>query len=718
MSRRTRMALWGLVALMLAGFAVVPGAGGRDVVQTLVAGGSLAIAWVHVLRRRDVIRLGWGTLVAAVTVLGVSDAVSAVELHVFDYTGYPRPSNLLALGGYVLLGVGAFQFERNRSRGRRLPGRIEAAIFAFGAMVPLLVFLIIPVVQSDRFTTASKTTTVAYALADLAVMTVIARLMLTTGRQSRSFVLLAAALFVSLLGDFWSGITTTQGPASALAPIKMLWLTAFILFAAGVAHPSMREFTQGSTWQDDVSSKRRVWLMGVGQALPALTLGIAWAIGSDRHDPVIALGGIAVSLLVSARMTGLLDRISEQSVQLAALARSDELTGLHNRRSWNHELSRACATARDRGHPLAIVLLDLDHFKAYNDTHGHPAGDRLLKEAARVWGDRLRPGDVLARYGGEEFSMILPDTSLREAVLLVDALRAATPEGQRFSAGVALWTPGTDPAEAIAEADAALYRAKRSGRDQVLTAHEQEPRALPLTLQALRVVVQPIVRADDLGVVAHEALSRFAHEPDVPSVFADAHERGYGDLLEVTAIQRALEHPGRPDDTDLFVNVSERAMRSARFWEGLPDDLRGVVMELHEDRDGLDDATVREYLERFRRRGARIGMDDLGVRATDLARVVTLQPDIVKIDRSIVAGCDVNGGQSDVIHMLVDFARHRGVEVCVEGVETPGELAVVRAAGATLVQGYLVARPAPSWRRHSSAVNAVVAAEASRITGS
>ena len=167
--------------------------------------------------------------------------------------------------------------------------------------------------------------------------------------------------------------------------------------------------------------------MGVGQAIPAVTLAIAWALGDADYDLVIAVLGLAVSVLVSARMTGLLDRISEQSVQLAALARSDDLTGLHNRRSWNHELSRACAAARDRGHRLSIALIDLDHFKRYNDTHGHPAGDRLLRECASTWGERLGPNDVLARYGGEEFAVILPGSTLEDAVLTIDQLRARHP---------------------------------------------------------------------------------------------------------------------------------------------------------------------------------------------------------------------------------------------------------------------------------------------------
>ena len=214
MSRRTRSSLWSLVLVTLVVFPLVPTPALRDLVQTLVTAARSTSPGHHLLQRPELIRLGWGTVATAVSVLGFSDAVGAFELHVVDYQGHPRPSNILALAGYALLGVGVVQFERSRNKGRQLPGRMEAAIFAFGASTPLLVFLILPVVRADDFSFASRSTTVAYAVADLAVMTVIARLLLTDGRQSRSLVFLSTALFVSLLGDFWSGITTTQGPAS------------------------------------------------------------------------------------------------------------------------------------------------------------------------------------------------------------------------------------------------------------------------------------------------------------------------------------------------------------------------------------------------------------------------------------------------------------------------------------------------------------------------
>jgi diguanylate cyclase (GGDEF)-like protein len=114
-------------------------------------------------------------------------------------------------------------------------------------------------------------------------------------------------------------------------------------------------------------------------------------------------------------------------------------------------------------------MIDIDNFKIYNDTHGHQAGDRLLREAVAAWTELLREGELLARYGGEEFTVLLACVTLAEAQARIEALSAVTPDGQTFSAGVSTWDPGTEPASAVAAADKALYLAKRTGRDRVLT---------------------------------------------------------------------------------------------------------------------------------------------------------------------------------------------------------------------------------------------------------
>jgi diguanylate cyclase (GGDEF)-like protein len=131
-------------------------------------------------------------------------------------------------------------------------------------------------------------------------------------------------------------------------------------------------------------------------------------------------------------------------------------------------VERQSLRARTSGRPLSIAILDLDHFKRFNDSLGHQAGDALLTEAARVWLAHLDDGAVLARYGGEEFGVLLPDRSLDEAEDLLEALRAATPGNQTVSIGLAVMQPNENAFDTVRRADEALYRAKAAGRDRLV----------------------------------------------------------------------------------------------------------------------------------------------------------------------------------------------------------------------------------------------------------
>jgi diguanylate cyclase (GGDEF)-like protein len=154
--------------------------------------------------------------------------------------------------------------------------------------------------------------------------------------------------------------------------------------------------------------------------------------------------------------------------RLEVAARTDDLTGLLNRRAWDTELGRELSRASRDNNPLCVAILDLDRFKQYNDAHGHQAGDRFLKQMAGSWSQSLRASDILARYGGEEFALALPGTDLETAAKMLERLRTALPEGQTCSAGVCRWD-GNESAEALtARADTALYAAKDAGRDRVM----------------------------------------------------------------------------------------------------------------------------------------------------------------------------------------------------------------------------------------------------------
>jgi diguanylate cyclase (GGDEF)-like protein len=147
--------------------------------------------------------------------------------------------------------------------------------------------------------------------------------------------------------------------------------------------------------------------------------------------------------------------------ELAVLARTDPVTGLPNRRSWDEELPLALDRARRRPHPVCIALIDLDHLKAFNDTHGHQAGDQLLAHAGTAWRGHLRTTDLVVRFGGDEFAVIMPDCSLEMANNVLDRVCAATPHDQTCSAGLACWNGTETAGELVARADVALYNAKR-----------------------------------------------------------------------------------------------------------------------------------------------------------------------------------------------------------------------------------------------------------------
>ncbi len=176
----------------------------------------------------------------------------------------------------------------------------------------------------------------------------------------------------------------------------------------------------------------------------------------------------AAALVLASQLV----RLRADVVRLKAAALTDDLTGLPNRRAWEQQFERELARARREARPLSVALLDLDRFKAYNDEHGHGAGDRLLRTASVAWRRTLRGGDLIARYGGEEFAVVLPDCDLADAGILIERLRTATPAGSTVSAGVACWD-GTEPQEDLLErADVALYEAKAGGRDRTAIARE------------------------------------------------------------------------------------------------------------------------------------------------------------------------------------------------------------------------------------------------------
>jgi diguanylate cyclase (GGDEF)-like protein len=195
-------------------------------------------------------------------------------------------------------------------------------------------------------------------------------------------------------------------------------------------------------------------------------LDLAWT-----HRRGVNTSVLALTKLLAAEAGVTLQRVALHA-ELEAIARTDELTGLPNRRAWQEQLSREMARVARTGESLAVAMLDLDYFKEYNDSHGHQTGDRLLKRVAGTWSTHLRPFDLLARVGGEEFALALAGCTSTEAWEAVERLRTAMPARQTCSAGIATWDGRELPAELLERADQALYLAKRNGRNQIVSAQD------------------------------------------------------------------------------------------------------------------------------------------------------------------------------------------------------------------------------------------------------
>ncbi len=210
-----------------------------------------------------------------------------------------------------------------------------------------------------------------------------------------------------------------------------------------------------------------LWIGGL--AGPLAYLG--YAVLERRPGAAAVAAAVAATLvLVLLHVSRLLRDVEEQALELLRLSGTDALTGLPNRRAWEESYTavhRRCAT---EGRPVAVLMIDLDHFKAFNDSRGHLAGDRLLQDAVRSWQAVLRPGDLLARWGGEEFAACLPGCSAEEALAVSGRLLAVVPDGQTASVGLAVCDLDEEPGATVERADAALYAAKRSGRCRTVVA--------------------------------------------------------------------------------------------------------------------------------------------------------------------------------------------------------------------------------------------------------
>jgi diguanylate cyclase (GGDEF)-like protein len=413
--------------------------------------------------------------------------------------------------------------------------------------------------------------------------------------------------------------------------------------------------------------------------------------------------------------------------EIARMARHDALTGLPNRVLLRERLVADLMRVQ-RGDRLAVLYLDLDHFKGTNDTLGHPVGDGLLKTVAERLRGCLRANDTIARLGGDEFAIIQTGVEQQSDVTtLAQRLRQAVIEphdidGHQVLADVSIGiamapSDGTDPDQLLKHADMAMYAAKNDGRGSFryfapeMNARAQARRALELDLRRaiangeFELYYQPLINLERNEVCSCEALLRW-HHPERgligPQAFIPvAEETGLIASIGDWALRSAcMEAATWPKHVTVAVNVSPvqfknqtlvLAVAAALGASGLAP--QRLAIEITEAVLMQDNETTLATLHQLRDLGVQIVMDDFGTGYSSLSYLRSFPFDKIKIDRSFINDVSEMSDASAIVQATTSIASNMNMSTTAEGVETPEQLTTVRALGVTEMQGYLFSRP-------------------------
>jgi diguanylate cyclase len=439
------------------------------------------------------------------------------------------------------------------------------------------------------------------------------------------------------------------------------------------------------------------------------------------------IGQLAVSF------NHMLDGIVSREKEILRLAYEDGLTGLPNRAMFNEQLGQSVRIAKRAAAPLAVLLFDMDRFKAINDTLGHPTGDQALREVGMRVRGALRDSDIVARLGGDEFAILLATGDADNAKVVAEKIHKALEDplvidGQTMdvaaSIGIARFPEHGDDASALLRAaDVAMYVAKRAKSRYAIydLSHDVRRQEFLTLLGELRRAVeagelvlhyQPKMNLAENRVTSVEALVRWRHplrglvEPSEFIPFAE--QTGYIGAITRWVLSRAIEQCGVWERTGLrirmCVNISARDLRQgddlvqfvagALQAEELPAGM--LCLEITESALMDDPISAQSALRKLRELGVATSIDDYGTGYSSLAYIKQLAVNELKIDRAFVSGMEADRRNAAIVRSTIELGHNLGLTVVAEGVETDHELAELRRFGCDDAQGFLFSRPMPA----------------------
>ncbi|MGI5244156.1 putative bifunctional diguanylate cyclase/phosphodiesterase [Dactylosporangium sp. CA-139066] len=752
------MAAWrwyaagGLAAVAAGGFLPVMA---RQGLYTLVGASAAVAVTAGVRRYRPAEPHSWRIFAAALWCTVAAVFAWAVQYAVAGRVGSPAVKDLPFLASYLLMALGTLAWVRpdpDRPRAERF---IDAGIVASGVAALSWTFIVHPLLFEQHVDAGHGASYLTYSVLDLVLVVVTARMIFTSNVRSAAHALVSLALCTVITGDvvFYAALAWTGNPKGDSVS-TVLYLCAYILIGTAALHPTMAQASGRPERAQLVIPRHRVYLYSV-LALVGPVVAITMLLVADplpsRWWVLIPLATSMVTVvLLIARLSQLVRlanrRVADLDAQAAALGEAlreqealrqqlshralhDALTGLGNRALLQERLEHALArTSAAHG----LLLLDLDGFKDVNDSYGHPTGDALLIEvAARLLGV-VDNSDTLVRLGGDEFAILMEDATAarvaRAGQQVIEELDRPVFVHERelsvtASVGSLLFATPTTPAEALRNADLALYAAKAAGKNRLAA---YEPRLASERTEHMRIAAdlrravageeftvnyQPVVDLHTGRVTAVEALLRWTRDgrPVPPLDFIPVAEQ-YGIIVPIGAwvLRRACRDVRAWHERFgicVTVNVSGRQLREPDFAATVISALRdaglpgsALILEITETvlvSAGPSTGDVTALLHTLRAEGVRIAVDDFGTGYSSLAYLRHLPVDILKIDRAFTPEGEL-AEEMAFTRAIVELGNSLRLSAIAEAVETPEQAERLRQLDCPQAQGYHFSRPLPA----------------------
>lgn len=692
----------------------------------------VASAWRVALRRRARPYDLWRWLAAGASAWWLADAVRAALPRCIPGTG------LCAADVPLLLGHGIVAYGLSKLAHRRAPHRASGAILdgcVIATTVGMTAWLVLlqPRV-AEHAGTLAQLVLESYVMSALVLCTAAAWLVVLPGEGGRALAALLGFLGTRLAGDVLVIVAAGGGVAAPDHALDALSPVVFAMLLVAIADEDATELAAPRSVAVDRLDGRRFAVLSAA-LMVAPVLAVTAQLLDPDHPHVVYLGGaILVSGLITRRLV-VLGRERARAIEaLAHRSTHDPLTGLPNRALLLDRIDQGLRRARRDGRYLGLCHVDLDRFKAINDSRGHDVGDRLLREVAARLVSTVGASGTVARLAGDEFAVVCDDLESSSTIFSVaDRILRAIDMPFQVGSGSALVSASIGVAvaperdetaeELLRHADAAMYRAKHAGRarwevfDAELQCWVHARRSAETDLDRalrdgeFRLVYQPIVDLLTNEVNGFEALLRWdrpGHGLVSPERFiGTAEETGLIVPIGEWVIEEAIRQiaswtrgTARPRPCHMSVNVSARQLGQPHLAEFVARAVRNagidpscLVLEITESVLIDDAARAIEQLHALERVGVRLALDDFGTGYSGLSYLRRLPVHLVKIDRSFVSRVTETPADAAVVSAIVTLSHALGLTPVAEGVETAAQRAVLERLGCNLGQGYLWSKP-------------------------